>query len=112
MQVIDPDPLLGEALDHFPSNRLRPLITAGVVIAPVALLLGLTTAQVEAWWGPLVTVVGVALVVLVAGWYVLHGWNREIILYERGFSYREGSQTIFMRYDEIAAVRLRAERLA
>jgi hypothetical protein len=112
MQVIDPDPLLGAPLDHFPSDRLRPLIVAGAVIAPVALALGLTTAQVVAWWGPVVTVVIMALVALALGWYVLHVWNREIILYERGFSYREGSQTVFFRYDEVASVRQRAERLA
>ncbi len=112
MQVIEPDPQLGEALANFPSNRLRPLIIAGVVIAPVALLLGLTTAQVEAWWGPPVTVVAVALVGLIAGWYVLHGWNREIILYERGFSYREGSTIVYFRYEEVSSIRSRAERLA
>lgn len=112
MQVIEPDPQLGEALANFPSNRLRPLIIAGVVIAPVALLLGLTTAQVEAWWGPPVTVLVVALVGLIAGWYVLHGWNREIILYERGFSYREGSTVVYFNYEEVGSIRSRAERLA
>lgn len=112
MQVIEPDPLLGEALAHFPSDRLRPLLISGLVGAPVALLLGFTTAQVVEWWGPALTVIIMALVVLALGWYVLHVWNREIILYERGFSYREGSETVFFRYDEIASIRLRAERLA
>jgi hypothetical protein len=46
------------------------------------------------------------------GWYVLHVWNREIILYERGFSYREGSKVVHFFYHEIRGVRLRAERLA
>ena len=112
MELIEPDPIFGQPLAHFPSNRLRPLIVAGVVGGPIALALGLTTAQVTEWWGPVVTVVIMALVVLALGWYVLHGWNREIILYERGFSYREGSKTVFFRYDEIASIRLRAERLA
>jgi hypothetical protein len=49
---------------------------------------------------------------LIAGWYVLHNWNREIILYERGFSYREGSTVVFFRYEEVAGIRSRAERLA
>ncbi len=110
--MIEPDPILGQALANYPSNRLRPLIFAGAVIAPVALALGLTTAQVLDWWGPVVTVVIMALVVLALGWYVLHLWNREIILYERGFSYREGSKTVYFLYDEIASIRLRAERLA
>ena len=112
MQLIDPDPILGQPLAHFPSNRLRPMIIAGVIGWPMALVLGLTTAQVTEWWGPVVTVILMALVVLVLGWYILHGWNREIILYERGFSYREGSNTVFFRYNEIASIRLRAERLA
>ncbi len=112
MEGINPDPILGAAVANFPSDRLRPLIIAGAVIAPVALALGLTTAQVTDWWGPVVTVVLTAAVVLALGWYVLHVWNREIILYERGFSYREGSKTVFIRYDEIASIRLRAERLA
>lgn len=112
LETIPPDPLLGDAVANYPSDRLRPLIVAGAAIAPVALALGLTTAQVTDWWGPIITVVLMALVVLGAGWYVLHLWNREIILYERGFSYREGSKTVFFLYDEIASIRLRAERLA
>lgn len=112
MQVIEPDPIFGQSLAHFPSDRLRPLLVAGVVGGGVALALGLTTAQTLEWWGPVVTVVVMALVALALGWYVLHVWNREIILYERGFSYREGSRTVFFRYDEIASIRLRAERLA
>jgi len=112
MELIDPDPILGQPLAHFPSNRLRPLIVAGVIGWPIALVLGLTTAQVTDWWGPVVTVVIMAIVVLALAWYILHGWNREIILYERGFSYREGSNTVFFRYHEIASIRLRAERLA
>ncbi len=112
MEVIEPDPIYGQALAHFPSDRARPLILAGGVVAAVALALGLTTAQTLAWWGPLVTVVIMAVVALAAGWYVLHLWNREIILYERGFSYREGSRTVFFLYQEIAGIRLHAERLA
>jgi uncharacterized membrane protein YobD (UPF0266 family) len=112
MQEIDPDPLLGQALANYPSDRLRPLIIAGVIGAPIALALGLTTAQVLDWWGPVLTVILMALVVLALGWYVLHFWNREIILYEQGFSYREGSKTIFFMYAEITSIRLRAEQLA
>lgn len=112
MQVIDPDPLLGEALANYPSDRLRPLLIAGAIGAPVALALGLTTAQVLEWWGPVLTVILMASVALALGWYVLHYWNREIILYERGFSYREGSKTVFFLYAEIASIRLRAEQLA
>jgi len=112
MEGIEPDPVLGQALANYPSDRTRPLILAGAVIAVVAVALNFTTAQIADWWGPAITVLITAGVVLVLGWYVLHLWNREIILYERGFSYREGSKTVFFLYEEIASIRLRAERLA
>jgi len=112
MEGIEADPILGQPLANYPSERLRPLIIAGIIGAPVALALGLTTAQVLDWWGPVLTLVIMALVSLGLAWYVLHIWNREIILYERGFSYREGSNTVFFLYEEIASIRLHAERLA
>ncbi len=112
MTPIEPDPILGEAVANYPSNRLRPLIVAYGIGGPVALILALTTAQITAWWGPLLTVAIMAVVTLVLGWYVLHLWNREIILYSRGFSYREGSRVIFFLYNEVASIRLHAERLA
>ena len=112
MQEIDPDPLLGQVLANYPSDRMRPLLVAGAIGAPVALALGLTTAQVLEWWGPVLTVILMALVALALGWYVLHYWNREIILYEQGFSYREGSKTVFFKSGEITSIRLRAEQLA
>jgi hypothetical protein len=49
--------------------------------------------------------------VLGCGWYVLHIWNREVILFERGFSYREGSNTVYFVYTEVKSIRQRAERL-
>lgn len=111
-QLIAPDPVLGQALAHFPSDRRRTLIIAWTPIVVLALVLGLTTAQTDEWWGPVVTVGLIFLVSLPLGWYVLHVWNREIILFEHGFSYREGSNTVYFRYDEIASIRQRAERLA
>ncbi|HVU13792.1 MAG TPA: DUF6585 family protein [Phototrophicaceae bacterium] len=112
MEGIDSDPIFGEPLANYPSDRTRPLIIAGVVCALVSVLLNFTLAQVPNWWGPVSTIVIMALLVLVCAWYLLHLWNREIVLYARGFSYREGSNTVFFFYEEIRSIRLRAERLA
>jgi hypothetical protein len=76
------------------------------------LILNFTLAALPTWWAPPLTVILTAALALGCGWYVLHLWNREIILYERGFSYREGSQTVFFRYDEIASIRMSGARLA
>lgn len=110
--IIAPDPFLGTPLRHYPSDRLKPLLVAGIIGAPIALLLALTAASVEAWWGMPVTVGGMAITGLALGWYVLHLWNREIILYQRGFSFREGSRTIYFAYPEIKWLGLQAQRLA
>jgi len=53
-----------------------------------------------------------ALVSLVAGWPVLHLWNREVVLYDNGFSFREGGRTVYFLYHEIKSLRQRGEQLA
>jgi hypothetical protein len=55
--------------------------------------------------------VALALLALVVGWFILHYWNREVILYERGFSYREGSYQAYFKYDDIRSVHLTAENI-
>ncbi|MDZ4768618.1 MAG: DUF6585 family protein [Chloroflexota bacterium] len=110
--VIPSDPMLGGALAHHPSNRLLPLLTAALIGALIAGVLALTVAQSDAWWALPVTVGGVALAASVLGWYVLHNWNREVVLYQRGFSFREGSQVVYFAYDEVKWVGVRARRLA
>lgn len=112
LPLIDADPVLGSALGHYPSDRLPPLIIAGVIGAPALVILNFTVAAVPAWWSPIATILITAALGLALGWYILHIWNREIILYERGFSYREGSKTVFMTYAEIRSIRVRAERRA
>lgn len=110
--IVAADPMLGGALAHHPSNRLKPLLTAALIGAPITVTLMLTAAQSEAWWGMPVTVGGVALTALALAWYVLHWWNREVVLYQRGFSFREGSRLIYFGYDEVKWVGLQAQRLA
>ena len=109
---IEADPILGEAIANFPSDRGRALLIAGVIGGTAAVFLNFTFAAIPEWWGPALTIVLMAGLGLALGWYVLHLWNREIILYERGFSYREGSKVVHFLYQELRGVRLRAERLA
>ncbi len=110
--MIEDNPVLGPLIASYPSDRGRLLVPAASIVGGVAVLLNYTLADVDAWWSPVLTVILMALVMLAAGWYVLHHWNREVILFEHGFSYREGSRPVFFRYTEIAHIRQRAERLA
>jgi hypothetical protein len=109
---LPPDPALGAVISHHPSNRLPPLIIAGSIGAPVMVILNFTLARSDAWYGAPLTVMIVAVLGLALGWYILHIWNREIVLYERGFTYREGSKTIPFLYAEVRSLRLKAERKA
>jgi hypothetical protein len=54
--LIDADPVLGSALGHYPSDRLPPLIIAGVIGAPALVILNFTVAAVPAWWSSIATV--------------------------------------------------------
>jgi hypothetical protein len=106
--MLDDDPVLGKVIANYPSDRARLLLPVGVIMGLIAVILNFTLAETN----PLLTVIIMAGLSLVAGWYVLHFWNREIILYEHGFSFREGSRTVLFLYHEIASIRQRAERLA
>lgn len=108
----DADPVLGAVIASYPIDRLRLLLPAGAVCASLAVMLNFTLAQAPVWWGPALTVAIMAAVALVAGWWVLHLWNREVVLYEFGFSYREGGRVVPFLYPEIASLRQRAERLS
>lgn len=110
--MIEADPVLGAVIANYPSDRGRPLIVGGVICGAAAVILNFTLAEINEWWGPVLTVIIMAAIVLMVGWYLAHIWNREVILYQRGFSYREGSNTIFFLYNEVTTIRQRAEQLA
>lgn len=110
--VIQPDPMLGQPIALAPSDRLRLLIIDALVGGTIGLSLSFTLAGIPAWYGPVLTILIMAAVALGLGWYTLHVWNREIILYERGFSYREGSNLVFFTYGEVRGVRALSERRA
>lgn len=110
--MIDADPVLGNVIANYPSDRGRLLLPAVLITGIAAVLLNFTIATVEAWWGPVLTVILMAFVVLVVGWRTLHFWNREVILYENGFTYREGARTVPFLYNEIMSIRQQGQRLA
>ncbi len=109
--MLEADPVLGNPIANYPSDRLRLLIPAVLVCGVVSVILNFTVAEIEGW-GPPLTILLMGAVVLGMGWWVLHYWNREVILYRQGFSYREGGEDVYFLYAEIASIRQRAEQLA
>ncbi|MEM6281841.1 MAG: DUF6585 family protein [Chloroflexota bacterium] len=109
---IPPDPLLGKPVDNFPGRRLRALLIGWPIFIATAMLFNYAFIDINAFWVAPLVVMTVGFIGLIIGWWVLHQWNREVILYERGFSYREGSENVPFQYAEVAAIRLRAEQVA
>jgi len=109
--ALDPDPVLGAPLGNAVSNRFRLLLIAGIVVLGAGLFLNFTIGAIQEGWGPPLTFLLTAAIMLGAGWWVLHWWNREIILYERGFTVEEGARVVPIRYDEVARVHLEAGRV-
>jgi hypothetical protein len=110
--MIEADPLLGKVIANYPSNRARLLIPAVIAVGVVAVVLNFTVAAIEAWWAPPLTIILTAGACLLAGWPLLHYWNREVLLYENGFSYREGGRTVYFFFHEIVSLRQRGQQLA
>ena len=101
--------VLGKPIDNFPSRRLAVLGLGWSILIGVSLLINGALWNVEAEWiGPIV-VGGIGTLAWYIGWRILHVWNREVILYERGFTYREGSRDVPFLYGEVRAMRLRVE---
>lgn len=109
---IEDDPVLGAVVDNFPSRRLPALFVGWSFLIGLSLIINLALWNYDAAWVSTVVVLFIGTVALLVGWRIMHLWNREVILYERGFTYREGSQNVPFLYAEIARIRLRAERLS
>lgn len=110
--IFPDDPVLGKYVDNYPSDRLRLLLIGGAALVAVWFVVTVALWQVEANVASIVTVVVLAAATLVIGWLISHLWNREVVLYEHGFSYREGSTTVFIRYADVKTIRQRGERVA
>ncbi len=108
---LEADPVYGKPLANYPSDRGRLLLICGAIYAVITLVLNLAFINVEPQIASIFVIGGMSLAALVIGWFVLHYWNREIVLYERGFSYREGSRDVFFSYADVDQLTLRAERV-
>src|SRR5215207_5459331 len=108
--VIEPDPVLGAYIAHHPSNRLLLLIVGGIAYAIPVLLLQILFAQADKSTAAVVLISAYSIIALVIGWFILHHWNREVILYEHGFTYREGSSLRAFPYVTIVSFQQRAVR--
>lgn len=111
IRAIDDDPVLGRYLVHFTTDRLRLLMQAGVIYALSAVVINVATFSLE---GTLVNIVvpllyaGVALPLI---WAIAHLWNREVILFERGFTFRQGSVVAAFPYINIVAIDVTLQRV-
>lgn len=111
IRAVDDDPVLGRYLVHYTTDRLRLMLQAGVIYALSALVINVATFSLE---GTLVNVVVPLLYTLVALpliWAAAHLWNREVILFERGFTYRQGSVVAAFPYINIVQMHISLQRV-
>ncbi len=107
--IIEDDPILGKFIANYPVNRLRLLFYGGVVLALVWFVVTVALWNVAEGFAAAATVAVITIAALIVGWGITHLWNREVILYARGFSYRRGGQNAFLRYTEIHVIRQKGE---
>lgn len=109
--IFTTDELLGKYISHHPINRLRLLIQVGVVYFVITTLLQVLFVNLDDQTASILLIFFFAGVALALGWLVMHLWNREVVVYEHGFNYREGSSIADFQYNEVASFRQKAERL-
>lgn len=110
--ILDDDPILGAAIANYPSNRARLLLVGGAILGAVWLVVTLLLLPIDATVAATITITVLAITTLGVGWWMSHLWNREVVLYQHGFSYREGSFTAYLRYEDVRTIRQRMERVA
>lgn len=106
------DPELGRFIANFPARRFRLLLNGGIVLLLVWFVVTVALWQVDAATASIITVAVMTLAALLTGWYMIHLWNREVVLYEGGFSYRRGSSVAYIPFEEVASTRQTGERLS
>jgi len=105
------DDLLGRYISHHPVNRLRLVSQAGLVYFIATTVLQLLFVELDDQTASILLIFSFSAIALGLGWYVMHLWNREVVIYEKGFNFREGSSIADFEYDEVASFRQKAERL-
>jgi hypothetical protein len=110
--VTDAHPKLGKYISHHPSNRLRLVVRALLLYALAVFMLEALFWNVDDNTASNFLPLLFAAVGLAAFWYAAHFWNREVILYENGFTYRQGSRLGQFRYVEIVRLQPDVSQLA
>jgi hypothetical protein len=110
--IFEADPALGEYISHHPSRRVMLLIRGGLVYSALVLLLNIIFWSVDDQTASMFLPFIYAVIASFALWYVLHLWNREVVLYEHGLSYRQGSNTAYVAYANIIEFRQRIEQVS
>lgn len=103
-------PVLGKYLSHHPSRRFMLLVQAAIFYAIPTGILQLLTLNIDDQTAAQFVPFAFAAFGVAAAWYVLHFWNREVVLYEKGFSYQRGSVTAYFRYENIITMRQSIEK--
>lgn len=105
-------PVFGPYISHHPARRLLLVIRAGLGYAVVVVILQALTWNWPDQQAGIVLPIAYSVAALVATWYALHLWNREVFLYKAGFTYREGSRLAEFWYRDIAVVAQTIEEFA
>lgn len=105
-------PEYGAAISGHRIDRLRLILPSALLVVLLGLGLNFTLVESDPLRGPFLTTLIVAGAALALGWRALHYWNRQIVLFERGFSFREGAETVAFDYAEVASIRQQGEQLA
>lgn len=103
--LFEDDPVLGRFMGQYPANRLRLLMMSGGILFIVWFVVTVALWNVQDELAATITVIIITPVALLTGWYSLHLWNREVMVYEKGFTYRRGSQLAYIRYNDVTRTR-------
>lgn len=99
--IYEADPVLGKYFSHHPSNRLRLMIIGGILYTLPVGIMQLIFFNVENELASIFLPTSFAAIAGAILWWILHHWNREVVLYERGFSFRQGSATAYILYANV-----------
>lgn len=107
--IYEADPILGKYLAHHPSNRLRLMIIGGILYTVPVGIMQIIFWDVENELASIFLPISFAIIAGAILWWILHHWNREVVLYGRGFSYRQGSRTAYILYSSVVQLKQHIE---
>lgn len=111
-QLFEADPILGEYISHHPSRRVMLLVRAGIFYTIASYSLQFVFWTIDNETASTFLPFLFAAIASPALWYVMHHWNREVVLYERGFTYQQGSNTAFVLYKNVVGFQQRIEKIS